>query len=61
METKKDIAIFSTRIARDLIQKDFKINDIKEHKQEKNRTVFYFQYTQELIEYLKQKHNIFIK
>lgn len=57
----ENIIIFSTRIARDLIQKDFKINDIQPNIKNKDRTVFYFSNTKEIRDYLKEKHNICIK
>ena len=61
MKTKKNIIIFSTRIARDLIQKGFVINDIQPNIKNKDRTVFYFSNTKEIREYLKEKHNIYIE
>lgn len=57
----ENIIIFSQRIARDLIQKDFKIVDIQPNMKNKERTVFYFANTKELREYLKENHNIEIK
>lgn len=57
----ENIIIFSQRIARDLIQKDFNIVDIQPNAKNKDRTVFYFANTKELREYLKENHNIEIK
>lgn len=56
-----DIIIFSARVARDLVQKKFELNDIKADKYNKIKSVFYFKNTQKLREYLKLEHNIEIK
>ena len=53
------ITIFSARVARDLIQsKKFELLDISADKKVKIKTVFYFDDTPELREYLKEKHSI---
>lgn len=53
------IFIFSGRIARDLIQsKKYNLIDITVNQRDKKRTVFIFEKTEELIEYLAKRHNI---
>lgn len=52
------IVIFSARVARDLIQKRFELLDIRPDKSIPIKTVFYFQNTKEVREYLKQHHGI---
>ena len=60
MEEKQmnSIVIFSAKVAKDLIRHDFKVVDIKPHEQEKIRTVFYFEYTEKLRQYLKLMYDI---
>ncbi len=58
---KTDIVIFSSKVARDLIRNKFEINDIKQNKECPLKTVFYFENTKQLKDYLKEKHNIEIK
>lgn len=57
----KDIVIFSARVARDLIQKRFNLIDIKPDRKCKIKTIFYFENTKELRNYLSVNHNIKIK
>ena len=54
------IVIFSARIAKDLIRHDFKIIDINPDNDCKIKTIFYFEDTEKLREYLKDEHNIVI-
>lgn len=58
---EKDIVIFSAKVARDLIKSDYKLNDIRPDRNIKIKTVFYFENTKQLKDYLKEKHNIEIK
>lgn len=55
-----NIIIFSAKVARDLIQKDFKLNDIQPDNKYKIKTIFYFKNTKQLRNYLKKNHNICI-
>lgn len=55
-----NIIIFSARVARDLIQKDFKLHDIQPDNKYKIKTIFYFKNTKQLRNYLKENHNICI-
>lgn len=53
------IAIFSARVAKDLIRsRRFKLIDISADKKIKIKTVFYFEDTEDLREYLKDNFNI---
>ena len=52
------IVIFSARVAKDLIKHDFKIIDINPDNDCKIKTVFYFEDTEKLREYLKLIHDI---
>lgn len=52
------ITIFSARVARDLIQKDFKLIDIKPDREKKIKTIFYFSDTEDLRIYLLKEHKI---
>ena len=54
----KIITIFSARIARDLIHRQYKILDIKPHKDMGIKTVFYFEDTENLRCYLETEYNI---
>lgn len=56
-----NIIIFSPRIARDLIQKGFRVVDIKPDKNIRIKTIFFFENIKELKEYLSEKHDIKIK
>lgn len=56
-----NILILSGKVARDLIQKDFKLVDIREDRKVPIKTVFYFEPTEELKKYLDKEHNIFIR
>ena len=56
----KTIIIFSGRIARDLIQKEYKIIDIKPDKFNRIKTIFFFQDTEDLRLYLENEHNVII-
>lgn len=56
-----NIIIFSPRIARNLIQKGFRVVDIKPDKNIRIKTIFFFENTKELKEYLSEKHDIKIK
>ena len=55
-----NIIIFSAKVARDLIQKDLKLNDIQPDNKYKIKTIFYFKNTKQLRNYLKKNHNICI-
>lgn len=52
------IYIYSYTVTKDLLKNNFIIKDIKANPKNKNRTVFMFQETEKLKDYLKQKHNI---
>lgn len=56
-----NIVIFSPQIARDLIQKGFKVVDIKPDKNIRIKTIFFFENTEEIKKYLLEKHDIKIK
>lgn len=61
MKNYDDINILSGRIARDLIsQKRFVLEDIFPNKRDFKRTVFSFENTLELREYLSKEHNIVV-
>lgn len=55
------IVIFSAKIARDLIRQGYKLDDISSDKNIKIKTIFYFENTEKLKDYLKQRWNIDIK
>lgn len=50
--------IFSSRIARGLINAEFKLKDIRPNKDNKDKTVFEFYKTDELIKFLKENYDI---
>jgi len=52
------IYIYSYTVTKDLLKNNFIIRDIKANPKNRNRTVFMFQETEELKNYLKAKHNI---
>lgn len=52
------IYIYSYTVTKDLLKNGFIIRDIKANPKNRNRTVFMFQETEELKNYLKQNHNI---
>lgn len=52
------IYIYSYAVTKDLLKKGFIIKDIKANPKNRNRTVFMFQETKELKNYLEQNHNI---
>jgi len=52
--------VFNPSIARELVQMGFKIVDLKEHRQNKSKTVFVFEYSKQLENELL-KHSKFIK
>lgn len=52
------IVIFSAKVARDLIKHNFQLIDIKPDKNCKIKTIFYFEYTEKLRQYLKLIHDI---
>lgn len=59
---EKDIVIFNGRIAKQLIRtKKFELVDISNDKNNRDKTVFFFENTEELKEYLKSNFNIIIK
>lgn len=51
---KDSVLVFNPKIARDLIKKGFNIIDIKPFKEDKDRTIFVFQRTEEI---LKEIHS----
>lgn len=55
------VFIFSTKVARDLIKNRYNIIDVVENQKDKKRTVFVFQNTKKIRDYLKDKWNIEIK
>ena len=50
--------IFSSRIARGLIRAEFKLKDIRPNKGNKDKTVFEFYKTDEMIKFLKDNYDI---
>ncbi len=54
----KKIFIYSKRIARDLIKKRYNIIDIAENQKNKNWTVFVFEDTKSIRQYLKTTWNL---
>lgn len=56
-----NIVIFSPQIARDLIQKGFRVVDIKPDKNIRIKTIFFFENTEEIKKYLLENHDIKIK
>ena len=58
---ENNIIIFNPAIARDLIQRDFKVVDIQPHKRHTRETVFYFEYSEGIKKYLGENHEIYIK
>lgn len=52
------IYIYSYTVTKDLLKNGFIIKDIKANPKDKTRTVFMFEETEELKDYLKQNHNI---
>jgi hypothetical protein len=52
------IYIYSYTVTKDLLKNNFIIKDIKANPKNKNRTVFMFEETEKLKDYLKQNHNI---
>lgn len=52
------IYIYSYTVTKDLLKNHFIIKDIKANPKNKNRTVFMFEETKKLKDYLKAKHNI---
>lgn len=59
--TEKNIIIFSGKVARDLIQKDFKIVDIQPDRKIPVKSVFYFENTEDVKKYLLNEHDIKVK
>ena len=57
----KKVFIFSLKVARDLVQNDFTIIDLAENQKDRKRTVYVFQNTKEIRDYLKEKWDIDIK
>lgn len=54
------IYIYSYSVTKDLLENNFIIKDIKANPKNSDRTVFMFEETKELKDYLKQKHNIIL-
>lgn len=54
------IVIFSARVAKDLIQKEYKLNNITQDNKNKLKTIFYFENNLDLRKYLAKEHNIII-
>lgn len=52
------VFIFSAKIARDLIRNNYSIIDLAENQKLKGKTVYVFKKTDDIVKYLKQKHNI---
>ncbi len=57
----KNIVIFSGRVARDLIQKDYKIVDIQPDRKVPLKSVFFFENTEDIRKYLFKEHDIKFK
>lgn len=55
-----NIVIFSAGVARDLIRENYNLVDIKPDTHIKFKTIFFFENTQEIRNYLEEKHNILI-
>lgn len=59
--TEKNIIIFSGKVARDLIQKEYKIVDIQPDRKLPVKSVFYFENTEDIKKYLLNEHDIKVK
>ena len=57
----RNIPIYSVKVARDLIHKEFKIVDIRQNRNYPDKSVYYFEDTIEIRKYLSKEHNIIPK
>lgn len=61
MKKERTITIFNTKIASELVQKGFRIVNMQPNNFDKEKTVFYFEYTEELVDILDDRFGITIK
>lgn len=58
---KNDVVIFSNRLANELIENGFNIKRVGLNKKDNKETVFYFENTEELKNYLKVNRGINVR
>lgn len=57
----KDVVIFSNKLANELIENGFNIKRVGLNKKDNKETIFYFENTGEIRDYLKVNKNIYVK
>lgn len=58
---KKDIAIYSFKIAQNLIRRGYKLRNIELNSKIRNKVVFYFENNEATKEHLLEEHGIELK
>lgn len=56
-----DIVIFSAGIAKDLLDAGYSIINIQPSKRNRDKTIFYFERTKEIEEYISVNHSINVR